>query len=331
MKEKGIALRTAIAASTSYIGFNMQDPIVGGYSDEAKSLRQAISIAVDYEEYISIFLNGRGIPAQGPIPPGIFGYTDGEEGLNHSVYDWDKNVAKRKSLDKAAALLLKAGYPGGRSGETGEPLTLYFDVPASGPDAKAQFDWLRKQFNKLGIQLVIRSTDYNRFQDKMRTGQAQLFQWGWNADYPDPENFLFLLYGPNSKIMTGGENAANYQNDQFDHLFELMRVMPDNNDRQIIIKDMLTILTEDSPWIWGFHPKQFSLYHAWNKNVKPNLMANNTIKYRDIDGQQRLSLQQQWNRPLLWPLVALVVSCVLLFIPAWFLYRQKLKKKITLN
>jgi len=331
MKEKGIALRTAIAASTSYIGFNMQDPIVGGYSDASKYLRQAISIAVDYEEYISIFLNGRGIPAQGPIPPGIFGYSDGEAGLNYHVYEWDENAAKRKSIDKARELLIKAGYPAGRSQKTGEPLTLYFDVPASGPDAKAQFDWLRKQFNKLGLQLVIRSTDYNRFQDKMRNAQAQLFQWGWNADYPDPENFLFLLYGPNSKAISGGENAANYQNDTFDHLFERMRVMPDNDDRQVIIKQMLNILTDESPWIWGFHPKQFSLYHSWNKNVKPNLMANNTIKYRRVDVQQRANLQRQWNQPILWPLFALAVLGVLFLMPAWLLYRRKLKKKNNLN
>lgn len=331
MKQKGIALRTAIAASTSYIGFNMQDSIVGGYSDSSKKLRQAISIAIDYEEYISIFLNGRGISAQGPIPPGIFGYSSGEVGLNRQVYDWDENTAKRKSLDKARELLVKAGYPGGRELATGKPLTLYFDVPASGPDAKAQFDWLRKQFQKLGIQLVVRSTDYNRFQDKMRSGRAQLFQWGWNADYPDPENFLFLLYGPNSKAVTGGENAANYQNDEFDHLFEKMRVMPDNDERLTIITKMQNILTDDSPWIWGYHPKQFSLYHSWNKNVKPNLMANNTIKYRRVDAQQRTNLQQQWNKPILWPLLALGLMIVILLLPAWLLYRKKLKIKNTLN
>lgn len=331
MKRKGIALRTAVATSTSYIGFNMRDAIVGGYSEQSKKLRQAISIAIDYEEYISIFLNGRGIPAQGPIPPGIFGYSDGEAGLNHYIYDWGGNSAKRKSLSKAQELLVEAGYPEGRSQESGEPLTLYFDVPASGPDAKAQFDWLRKQFQKLGVQLVIRSTDYNRFQDKMRNGQAQLFQWGWNADYPDPENFLFLLYGPNSKAMTGGENAANYQNDQFDKLFENMRVMPDNNERLTIINEMQNILMDDSPWIWGFHPKQFSLYHSWNKNVKPNLMANNTIKYRRIDAQLRTNMQQQWNQPILWPLLVLGLIIALLLLPAWLLYRKKLKIKNTLN
>jgi ABC-type oligopeptide transport system substrate-binding subunit len=92
-----------------------------------------------------------------------------------------------------------------------------------------------KQFAKLNIQLVIRSTDYNRFQEKMLKGTAQIFQWGWNADYPDPENFLFLLYGPNSKVELNGENAANYQNDKFDELFDRMKDMENGPERQTII------------------------------------------------------------------------------------------------
>ena len=67
-------------------------------------------------------------------------------------------------------------------------------LPAGAED-KSSLDWMRKQFQKLNIQLVVRSTDYNRFQDKIRRGNAQIFEWGWNADYPDPENMLFLLHG----------------------------------------------------------------------------------------------------------------------------------------
>ncbi len=62
------------------MAFNMLDPVVGGYSNEAKKLRQAISIAQSEEEYISIFLNGRGVVAQSPIPPEIFGHLDGKDG-----------------------------------------------------------------------------------------------------------------------------------------------------------------------------------------------------------------------------------------------------------
>lgn len=327
MKEKGIQLETAVGTSTFYIGFNMLDPVVGGYSEEAKKLRRAIAIAIDHEEYISIFANGRGIPAQGPVPPGIFGYVEGEAGINPHVYDWQNGEAVRRPLEDAKKLLAEAGYPRGRDAETGEPLVLYFDVPASGPDSKAQLDWLRKQFRKLNVQLVIRSTDYNRFQDKMRRGQAQIFQWGWNADYPDPENFLFLLYGPNGKVETGGENAANYENKAFDKLFESMRVMPNNDERLKIIQRMADIAREDGPWVWGFHPKMFTLYHAWNHNIKPNLMANNTLKYRRLDTELRQELQDEWNRPTVWPLLLLLVAILLVILPAVMVYRHKKHKK----
>ena len=117
-----------------------------------------------------------------------------------------------------------AGYPAGREPQSGQPLVLNLDTPAAGPGSKAIFDWLRKQFAKLGINLVIRATDYNRFQEKMLKGTAQIFQWGWNADYPDPENFFFLLYGANSKVDNNGENAANYKNEEFDQLFNQMMI-----------------------------------------------------------------------------------------------------------
>ncbi|MBK7615553.1 MAG: hypothetical protein IPJ08_14090 [Burkholderiales bacterium] len=72
---------------------------------------------------------------------------------------------------------------------------------------------------KLDIQLEVRATDNNQFQDKVRKGKHQVFWLGWNADYPDAENFLFLLYGPNSKSVSDGENTANYQNPEYDKLF----------------------------------------------------------------------------------------------------------------
>ncbi|MCI5145794.1 MAG: peptide ABC transporter substrate-binding protein, partial [Candidatus Electrothrix sp. AR3] len=74
MATKGIDLVTAVGTSTLYIGFNMQDSLIGGDSERARKLRRAIAVAVDMEERISIFRNDRGIAAQGPIPPGIFGY-----------------------------------------------------------------------------------------------------------------------------------------------------------------------------------------------------------------------------------------------------------------
>ena len=323
MAAKGMRLETAVQTSSFYMGFNMLDPVIGGYSERQRKLRQAIAIAFDYEEYISIFANGRGVPAQGPVPPGIFGFRDGEAGINHYVYDWVNGKARRKDIEEARRLLAEAGYPRGIERDTGQPLTLNLDITASGPDDKARLDWYRKQFKKLDIQLVFRNTDYNRFRDKMREGNAQIFMWGWNADYPDPENFLFLLYGPNGKVEFFGENAANYASAEFDRLFEQMKAMPNSDRRQQIIDRMVLIARRDTPWLWGMHPKSFSLLHGWYHNVKPNLMANNTLKYKRLDPLLREQQRAAWNKPVLWPLVLGIVVLIVVLVPAVISYRRR--------
>lgn len=323
MQERDIQLITGIAATSYYLGFNMRDNVVGGYTEQRRKLRQAISIALDYEEFISIFLNGRGIPAQGPLPPGIFGHLPGGEGINPYVYDWHNGKMQRKPIEVAKRLLTEAGFPEGRDASTGKPLIIHLDTTGGGPDDKARFDWLRKQFAKINIQLDVRATDYNRFQDKVRKGTAQLFQWGWNADYPDPENFMFLLYGPNGKVGEGGANSANYENPEFDRLFRQMKDMPNGSSRQDVLKQMTDIARRDSPWLWGFHPKQFSLFHGWFYNVKPNSMANNTLKYKRIDPNHRSKLRNQWNQPVLWPLGILLIIFIFTLIPAAITYHRK--------
>jgi len=321
LRDKEIRLQTSVDPSIYYMAFNMLDDVVGGDSERARKLRQAIATAMDYEEFISIFYNGRGIPAQGPIPPGIFGYLPGKEGINPVTHVWDTGRIKRRPLANARKLLIEAGFPDGRDRQTGKPLLLNYDVTATGgPDDKARFDWYRKQFAKLGIQLNIRSTQYNRFQDKIRNGDAQIFSWGWLADYPDPENFLFLLYGPNGKVKYGGENAANYSNPEFDALFDKMKHMPAGSERQQAINQMVKILRRDSPWIWGLHTKEFVFSHVWNRISKPNAIANNTLKYARLYPDLRAERRKQWNQPTLWPLA--VMACILLgvLIPAVTLY-----------
>lgn len=323
MRAKGIQLSTAVLTSNFYLGFNMLDPVVGGNTAQARKLRQAVSIAINYEEYISIFLNGRGIPAQGPLPPGIFGYRSGAQGIDPYVYTWQDGHAQRRPLSDARRLLAEAGYPNGRNARTGRPLLLHLDIAAGGPEDKAMLDWYRKQLRRINVELIIRNTDYNRFQDKMRRGKAQLFLWGWNADYPDPENFLFLLYGPNGKVRHGGENAANYSNPEFDRLFVKMKNMENGPARQAVIDKMVAIVQRDAPWAFGFNPKQFVLYHRWYKNADINLMANNTLKYKRIEPAGRAAYMARWNRPVLWPLWVVLAVTVLIVWPALVAYRRK--------
>lgn len=307
MRARGLSLRTSVAPSIFYLGFNMGDPVVGG-GGRARKLRQALAIAVDFGEYVRIFRNERGRAAHGPIPPVIFGGEVTADSHNHRVFRRVGDGFERRGIDEAKALLEEAGYKDGRDAETGKPLVLNFDSTLSGPAAKPIVDWLAREFEELGIQLRFRTTDYSRFREKVRTGRAQIYIWGWNADYPDPENFLFLFHGPQSKTVSDGENASNYQNPEYDALFDRLSRMDDDAARAPVIRRMLEILWEDTPWIWGYHPVDFSLSHEWVGNVFPAPVFNNKMKYRRIDPALRAARRAEWNRPATWPLAALLAT-----------------------
>ena len=331
MRQRGIKLYTSISASTIYLGFNMLDPVLGGLDERGRKLRQALSIAIDMEEFVSIFRNGRGIAAQSPLPPGIYGYRDGDAGIDHYVYDWVDGHPQRKPVEYAKRLLREAGYPNGIDVATGKPLTLYLDTTLVGPEAKSRADWFTKQLRKIDVQLVVRATDLNRFQDKLRDGTAQLYVLGWNADYPDPENFMFLLHGPQSRAKGSGENASNYANPEFDRLFEQMRNMENGPERLQIIDRMIEIVQRDAPWAFGFHPADYNLAHGWVHNLKPNTMANNELKYQRIDPLLREQRRDEWNKPVYGPLAVLVLLALGSVAPAWIAWRRRERRRLAVQ
>ena len=317
MKAKRIVLRTSIEPTTIYLAFNMLDDTVGGYTLEKQKLRQAISIVMDYEEYTEIFLNGRGVSSQGPVPPGIFGYEAGEVGINPYVYDWDTEQQRpvRKSIEVAQRLLAEAGYPGGQDSE-GNPLIVSFDNAWNSAGATARLTWMRNKLEQLGITMENRTTDYNRFRDKVKNGNFQIILWGWHADYPDAENFMFLLYGPNGRATHGGENSANYDNPTFNALFEKMKNMENSPERLTIIREMTHLLQQDAPWVFTYHPVSFGLSHQWVKNSKPSALGGGNLKYLRVDADQRSENRQAWNQPVVWPLWVCIAVLILGTIPA---------------
>ena len=172
----------------------------------------------------------------------------------------------------------------------------------------------------------MRSTDFNRFQEKLRKGAVQLYYLGWNADYPDPENFLFLLAGAESRV-SGGENSSNYANPEFDRLFERMKNMesdgPHAAERLVIIRQAVALLQKDAPWIFGLHPKTYTLVHAWLLNRKPTDVGHNTLKYQRLDIAARQRQRQAWNQPVLWPLFAGALLLIAVVLPAAISYRRR--------
>ena len=221
----------------------------------------------------------------------------------------------RRSIAEAKQLLAEAGYPDGRDAKSGRPLVLYYDyqrVPT--PEVKSELDWMVKQFAKVGVQLEIRATDYNQFQEKMLKGKQQIFWWGWFADYPDAENFLFLFYGPNSKAKVEGENTANYENPEFDRLYRKLQSLEDGPEKAEVMAKMNDIAREDAPWAWGYWSYSGLAFQHWVHNGKPGVVVRDRARYLRIDADERTRKIAEWNRPVWWPLLALAVGVLAIFI-----------------
>jgi len=313
MRSLGISLARSVEPSISYLGFNMDDPVVGAKGGErSRKLRQAMSLAVDSKEFLRLFANGRGIPAQTPIPPGIFGYDEAYE-----------NPFRQPNVERAAALLVEAGYPEGIDPATGRPLRLSFDAGDTGAAALLQFQFYTAAWRRLGLDVEVAATSYNQFQDKVRRGAYQIFTWGWVADYPDPENFLFLLWTPMGRIHGGGPNTANYSNPRYDELFVRMKAMTDTPERMHLIEQMREILQQDRPWIENYYPERYALYHSWVKNEKPAGLSLPTAKYLDIDAAERALRRAEWNAAVTWPAWALLALFVIVVVPGVFTFLRE--------
>ncbi|MCW3055903.1 MAG: ABC-type oligopeptide transport system,periplasmic component [Chthonomonadales bacterium] len=314
MKRKGIGLQHAVGVDINYFAFNMADPVVGGYSARNRKLRQAISLVIDAQPYIDLLSQGMGRPAQFIIAPGLFGYDP-----NY------KNPYRQPDLARAKQLLAEAGYPDGIDAKTGERLTLFYDNSLITAAGRQQIGLVVKQIEPLGIHVESRATRYPIFQEKLARGQFQFMSQNWYADYPDPENFVFVLYGPNKKP---GPNAANYQNTAYDRLFEQMRVMDDGPQRQEIIEKMRAMVVEDCPWIYMSHSESIALTQPWIENYKPSPLVLDAVKYWNIDGAKRAQLQATWNRPNYWPSLGFALFLALGSLPAAAVIRQRTNRHV---
>jgi len=314
--ERGFQFPLMTDISNWYLGFNMLDPVVGrGDTPEQQAknrrLRQAIAIAIDWEEgYGRIFKQKGGVAAHSPVPPGLFGSREGQPGfynpVTHKLVD---GKVVRRPIEDAKKLLAEAGYPGGRDATTGKPLVLNYDFQrAPTPESKSENDWMIKQFAKLGIQLEIRATDFNQYQDKTLKGRHQIFWGGWLADYPDAENFLFLLYGPLGRSKSQGDNYANYDNAEYDALYGRLKSLDDGPEKQAVIDKMVAIVQEDSPWCFGYFPWGGLAFQQWVHNGKPSILIRDMAKYYRIDPELRAQKQAEWNRPIVWPVALLALG-----------------------
>lgn len=253
-----------------YRGFNMEDPVFGGMQEgatkeqreRARKVRQAISLALDTKELNYAFYNDNNVLYDGPIPPGLAGHQ--REG---SPY-------RGPNLAKAKQLLTEAGYPDGK----GLP-TLTLDTSRGGNSGE-QGEMVTRQLAKIGVKMEVRQSSFPELQDKMRRKKSQFFGLAWGADYPDAENFLQLFYGPNK---TPGSNKFNYDNPEYNELFEQARVLPPSPQRDKLYAKLRDMIIEDCVAIGSMARTR---HYVWNKrvhNFMPSEVWDNWFKYLDVD------------------------------------------------
>lgn len=270
LKQQKIELLSSPTLDLYYIGFNMDDSVVG----KNKVLRQALSCAYDPSVMVKYY-NGRITPVYGPVPNPLAGFKP-----EPTAYSYD--------LEKAKTLLAEAGYPDGIDPETGRRLELTLELGSAAGDTRQTIDLLIDMYDQIGIVLKASYNNWPTFLDKMDRRQGQLFQLGWVADYPDPENFLQLFYSDN---VSPGPNHSNYVNPEFDKLYDRMRTLLPGDEKDSLCEQMADLIVDDCPWIFMHQPMSYALVHDWLKNYKPHDFPYGMVKYRRSDN----ALWNEWK------------------------------------
>lgn len=236
LARRGIRLERSIDPEIIYLYFNMQDRTVGGLGKEKIALRRAIAMAYKVEDQIRIIRKGQSIRAHYPIPPGVAGHDP----------DYRSSIAHDPRA--ANALLDKFGYRKGADGHrrmpNGDPLVIRYSSTPSERDR--QFDELMKRsLDSISVRLEIHK---DRFPELIKLeNQCRLMMRGaaWIADYPDGDNFMQLLYGPN----TGQSNNACYRSPEYDQRYEKSRLLPHGPERDRLYREMARLMETHTVWL----------------------------------------------------------------------------------
>jgi ABC-type transport system substrate-binding protein len=255
---QGVRLLAAPTLQVMYVGVNMDDPLLG----KNKKLRQALNCAFDAPAWKK-FLNDRVEPADGPLPPGV-------DGRLETPFAYAFNV------EKAKALLVEAGYPGGIDPKTGKRLVIPIALGRADQGAREEVELLQGFYDRVGIKLEPQFMTWAAYLKAVSDGHTTLFMLGWVGDYPDAENFLQLFH---SKNCSPGANHGNYRNPEFDKCYDEAMAAATPEARQAAWARAQEIVREDCPWIFLYFPKAYSIIWDHVGNYRLTDFPYGTEKY----------------------------------------------------
>ena len=233
--KKGVQLSRIVDPELSYTYWNLEDPVVGGLSKDKIALRRALAMSYNPAEEIKVIRNGQAVEANYPIPPGVVGHMP----------NWQSSM--KYDPAGANALLDKFGYKKGADGwrtlPDGKPLVVRL---SSRPDTlgRQQDEMWKKSMDAIGVKMEVHKDKFPELLKLEKQCKLQSRVAAWIADYPDGDNFMQLLYGPN----TGQSNNACAKIPEYDKLYAQTAKMPAGPERDKLYQEMARIIENYAPW-----------------------------------------------------------------------------------
>ncbi|MBK7251822.1 MAG: bicyclomycin resistance protein [Gammaproteobacteria bacterium] len=275
----GVGFQREVAPSITYDLFQMENPVVGGYTPSQVALRRAMVLGHDRGAEIAIVRRGVDVPAQSPVPPGVVGY---DAGFNSGA-EQDFDPARAQALLDLYGFVDRDG-DGFRERPDGSLLVIDYMHSTGGQTARALAELWEKSMRRIGIRLVPRAVQFSDQIRDRKAGKFMLASAAWAADYPDAQNFLQLLYGPYS----GDSNDSRFRLPAYDRLYEQALAMPDSPERNALYREMCRLMLAYAPWRLGIDRVFVNLYRPWVLGYKKHPMYHISLRFLDVD----LALQQ---------------------------------------
>ena len=263
--------------------FNLEDPVVGGYTPTQVAFRRALVLAHNRDQEIAIVRRGQAIPAHSVIPPGIIGFDP-----TFYTVEQQYNLARSKALLDMIGYVDKDG-DGWRDLPNGSPLKLTYKYRSNEDSSRQQAELWAKCLAAVGIRMDAVAVQFADLLKDRKVGKFQMSGIAWIADYPDAQNFLQLLYGPNTNI----SNDSRFKLPKYDLLYSQSLKLPDSPERNKLYREMNRLIVAYAPWRLGVHRIFNHVINPWVLGYKKHPILYTSFKYLDIDGAAQKVVMQQ--------------------------------------
>ncbi len=272
LKKRGMQAYRIVRPDIGIILWNMDNPVIGGYTADKVALRRALSLAIDVEREIRVVWRNQAIPAQSPLMPHTTGYEPKFKSEN-SEY----------SPAKAMALLDMHGYvdkdgDGWRDLPDGSPLNIEM---ATQPDglSRQQDDLRKKNLDAVGVRLVYKPAKWPENLKAARAGTLMAWRVGSSAASADGQGSLQRYHGK----QVGGQNMARFRLPEFDAIYERLEVLPDGPEREALFLQAKKLAVAYAPYKSLVHRIMSDMAQPWLIGYRRVLFWQDWWHLVDID------------------------------------------------